>query len=180
MASTSWKMSFMAIRGGGGDDHDDVRKTEHMTAGHLPVQHEEPASSRLFEQAMAQIRAGARVQIKTDENERVERAQTAPITEERLAQITATKDARPVIEMAPLARPPEGTPAPNELPRIPFEVEPASETPLQRKRMPRLVGVQRIATVHSPPASRSDARMTIAAIVVIVGAIATIAILLAS
>lgn len=123
-----------------GDDlEDDGRPTEKMSAAYVrsmlaahlpaplrdlpaPVEHEEVASSSLMAEAMAQLRAGGPLRMKSesehdDSEEIVARLRpapsTIPISTQRLAEITASADTRPAIAMVPLRRP-----TPTERPRF--------------------------------------------------------------
>jgi hypothetical protein len=190
---------------------DNIRKTEKMSANHFramlgptamlsslppipsppidtlspPIQHEELASSTLIEQALAQIKAGARIRMKSDSDvDEEEEAlatlrsapSTIPMTMKQVSAIEATKESRPLLAMAPLARPAEGTPAPEDLPHITPELEKPAALP-QLQRMPR---IQRAEPAEPTPAPRSDTKVMIAALVVIVCLSATIAMLLAT
>ena len=129
---------------------DNLRKTEKMSASHFrallgptvmlahmpdipaprdtlspPIEHEEVASSNLMEAALAQLKAGAKIRLKSetdapsgvDLEEAISRRapSTLPISNKRLAEITSTADTRPAISMPPLQRPAEGTPSPADL-----------------------------------------------------------------
>ena len=90
-----------------------------------PIEHEEVASSNLMEAALAQLKAGAKIRLKSetdapsgvDLEEAISRRapSTLPISNKRLAEITSTADTRPAIAMPPLERPAEGTPSPADL-----------------------------------------------------------------
>jgi len=200
---------------------DNARKTEKMNANHFrallgptamlaslppipappptdtmspPIQHEELASSGLIEQALAQIKAGARIRLDSDSDasnlddddslEKLRRApSTIPMTMRQVSEIEATKDARPALAMAPLTRPPDGTPAPKDLPRITtptgeiIELTKPAALP-QMQRMQRIARFETEEPVAATP-RRTDSWMLIAVVVLILSGLATVAVLLA-
>lgn len=183
---------------------DTIRKTEKMSASHFrsmlgptamlshlpsippletlppPIEHEEVASSKLMDAALAQIKAGARLRLETDADDLVDDERpvrsaptTLPISNQRLAEITATADTRPAIAMPPLARPAEPTPeSPTPDARATSDAD-AVNRPLQRmQRLPRLVD----EPITEPP--RPDAWMLFATCLLVVALFATVALLL--
>lgn len=194
---------------------DDVRKTEKMSANHFramlgpttksqqipaasdttapPIQHEELASSGLIEQALAQIKAGARIRLKSDSDVDEDRDEaldslrsapsTIPMTMQQVSAIEATKESRPLLAMTPLARPAEGTAAPDDLLTTPtseiIELKKSAPALPQMQRMPRIPREQ-----HSDrgpvPVPRSDLKVMIVAVALIVCVFVTIAMLLAA
>lgn len=110
-----------------GELDDEDRKTEKMSSAHfrallgLPVQpaisptveHEEVASSNLMAEAMEQIRAGAKLRMKSesepDDDDVVSRLRPSaiPMSDTQRTEITSTAPLRHAIAMAPLARPDE-------------------------------------------------------------------------
>lgn len=181
---------------------DTIRKTEKMSASHFrsmlgptamlshlppipppagdtvapPIEHEDVVSSKLMEAALAQIKSGARIRLKSetdaadlelDDDARPVRSgpTTLPISNKRLNEITATADNRPAIAMPPLTRPAEGTPGIGDLPKIPAE-----------RRMQRMPRIRPESEVVKPP--RIDGWVLFATGLLMVALFATVALLI--
>ncbi len=131
-----------------------------------PIQHEEVASTGLMAEALEQLKGG-RFRLESDSDEldeaRPGRSQpnTLPISNKRLAEITATAETRPAVAMSPLVRPAVG-----HLPQIPDDRRPM-------QRMQRIARIESEASVPRHP----DRWIMFSTCVLIIAMFATVAML---